>query len=56
MTREEFIAAYCRRSDVQWEWLRQYRDAIPCNCGEPECEGWQMVRLESPVTQGANDG
>jgi hypothetical protein len=43
VTREEFIEAYCRRSDVQWEWLSQYRDAVPCTCGEQYCEGWAMV-------------
>lgn len=43
MTREEFIAGYCECSNVTWEWLSQRRDARPCHCGEPGCEGWAMV-------------
>jgi hypothetical protein len=46
MTRDEFIAGYCERSGVTWEWLSQRRTAIPCDCGEPECEGWQMGYIE----------
>lgn len=43
MTKEQFIAAYCERSNVTWEWLSKYRTALPCACGEYGCEGWQMV-------------
>lgn len=43
MTREEFIAGYCARSGVTWEWLSQYRKVLPCECGEDICDGWAML-------------
>ena len=43
MTREEFIAGYCERSGVTWEWLSTSRNARPCNCREEGCDGWAMV-------------
>jgi hypothetical protein len=46
MTRDEFIAGYCAASKVTWEWLRQYRDAVPCDCGDEICEGWAMISKE----------
>lgn len=46
MTREEFIEGYCKRSRITWEWLSKYRDAVPCDCGERGCEGWQMTPKE----------
>lgn len=48
VTRHKFIAGYCRRSEVTWEWLQRYRDAVPCDCGEDDCEGWQMVPADPP--------
>lgn len=57
MTRAEFIDAYIERSasnnrrltrtengfrtESGWE-----RIALPCACGEDECEGWAMVTNE----------
>lgn len=46
MDKEEFIMKYCERSGVTWEWLRQYKQALPCACGEDCCEGWAMVSNE----------
>ena len=46
MTREEFISAYCQRSNITWERLSERRDCVPCDCGEPQCEGWKMVPKE----------
>ena len=43
MTQQEFIDAYCARGGVTWEWLSTRRDAVPCDCGEPGCDGWAMV-------------
>ena len=43
MTKEEFIDAYCKRSNVSWESLSQWRVPLPCACGEDECDGWAMV-------------
>jgi hypothetical protein len=43
MTKDEFIAGYCRRSGVTWEYLSQHKTALPCACGENGCDGWAMV-------------
>ena len=43
MTLDEFISGYCSRSGITWEWLSQYKVALPCACGEENCEGWAMV-------------
>ena len=47
VSRRDFILAYCRRSKVDWITLSASRDAIPCDCGDPLCEGWQMVPKET---------
>jgi hypothetical protein len=54
-----FIKAYCDRSGIPEAdrsetgfvlgGRRQY--ALPCDCGEPECQGWAMVSEESRETQ-----
>lgn len=54
MTRNEFIAGYCERSGVTWEWLSEHMDAIPCDCGDETCLGWQMrtkagIKLDSAI-------
>ena len=52
MTREEFITAYCDRSKIPMEARRidgfdlgsgYMRIALPCACGEEDCEGWAMI-------------
>jgi len=43
MTKEEFIAGYCKRSKVTWEYLKMTQVVLPCSCGEPDCYGWAMV-------------
>jgi hypothetical protein len=41
--RDEFEAQYAARSDVTVAWLHAHGlYAEPCDCGEPECEGWAM--------------
>lgn len=45
MTKEEFIQGYCERSNITWEELSQFRKAIPCDCEDEGCHGWQMVAL-----------
>ena len=43
MTAEEFEAAFAARSGVTPEFLHRWgRYAEPCDCGDPECEGWAM--------------
>lgn len=51
MTREEFIAGYCARSNITWEWLSQYRKVLSCDCGTDDCDGWAMVPKELPDRQ-----
>ena len=42
----EFEEYYAANSGTTVEWLRsQGRWGEPCDCGEPDCRGWQMVHL-----------
>ena len=43
MTKEEFIAGYCERSQITWEELQPFQVALPCSCGDESCCGWAMV-------------
>jgi hypothetical protein len=52
MTREEFVRGYMERSgitDYRLDGERVYEDdeyymlALPCKCGEDECQGWAMI-------------
>jgi hypothetical protein len=44
MTREEFEAGSARRSGMTVDTLRSYGLIVrPCRCGEPGCDGWQVV-------------
>lgn len=46
MTAEQFAYAYAQRSGVTVEWLKEHgREARPCNCGDEQCEGWQMAHV-----------
>ena len=46
MTRQEFEQGYAERSKVTVEWLHeQNQHAIPCDCGDDLCKGWQMVNI-----------
>ncbi len=46
MTKEEFERGYAERGGISFEQLHAWgRGAVPCDCGEPECEGWAMVNL-----------
>ena len=57
MTRTEFIRGYAERLDLSHKWARLgiaevdsiKLIALPCGCGEPECEGWVMVSAESAL-------
>ncbi len=40
---KQFTREYAKRSGVSVAWLKRHgRDAWPCECGDEECEGWQM--------------
>lgn len=41
MTRDEFIDGYCKRSGITREFFFANGDAVPCDCGEGSCAGWQ---------------
>jgi hypothetical protein len=44
MTKDEFEEAYAQRSGVTVGFLYLHgRYGIPCDCGDPMCEGWQMT-------------
>ena len=46
MKKEEFENRYAERSGVTVDWLREHDQiALPCDCGESSCEGWQMAHL-----------
>ena len=43
MTREQFENNYAERSKITVETLREYKEVIPCNCGDKLCTGWASV-------------
>lgn len=48
MTRQEFEAQYAAKSGASVQWLRdEGKISLPCDCGEEECQGWQMRTLGS---------
>lgn len=50
LTAAQFARGYAERSGVTVEWLRQNgQEAMPCDCGDDICEGWQMAHLEPPL-------
>jgi len=47
LTRDEFERRYAERSGITVAELYALgRYALPCDCGEPGCEGWQMAHGE----------
>jgi hypothetical protein len=37
---------YAERSGVTVDFLREHgREVRACDCGEPDCEGWQMAHV-----------
>ena len=48
MTKNEFVKDYCKRSGIAIDMLSLHNlVALPCNCGESKCAGWQMVAKEN---------
>lgn len=43
MTKQDFIADYCKESEISWDELKDSQVVLPCNCGESGCHGWAMV-------------
>jgi hypothetical protein len=44
---EQFEREYAERSGVSIEWLRERKTIRPCDCGDPDCKGWQSISLEA---------
>ena len=45
LSEDEFISRYCRNSGFSAITAKEFMDkhnAVPCNCGENGCNGWQM--------------
>lgn len=48
MTKEEFEQQYAERSHVTVERLHELgRYAVPCDCGDESCQGWQMLHKKT---------
>lgn len=44
MTKEEFVAKYCKNSDItEAELISFNKIALPCNCDFTMCNGWAMI-------------
>lgn len=51
MTREQFESQYAYNSRTTVQWLHQHgRRAEPCNCGDKQCQGWQMISSKQSET------
>lgn len=43
MTKDEFVAYYAANSKVAPDKILSWRVPLPCDCGEDDCLGWQMM-------------
>lgn len=49
LTKEQFVAAYAQRSGMTVERLRELNQEVrPCDCGDEQCQGWQLVTSLDP--------
>ena len=46
MTKEEFITGYCERSKLSRATFDRRLVVLPCQCAEPNCQGWAVVENE----------
>ena len=57
ITREEFVAEYARASGLTVEDLRKAGlVAVPCDCADEGCRGWQMIHCGGSWPQMAGHG
>ena len=57
MTREEFETSYREKCWMTVEDFQKLKGrAIPCDCGEPGCRGWQMTFMNCMSEEGSVDG
>lgn len=47
ITREEFERGYAERSRLTLYEYHRYLKTLPCDCGEEDCEGWQVVHMRT---------
>jgi len=53
MTRDEFEHSYAQRGEMTVDWLHSMGlYAVPCNCQEDRCRGWQMRNLTNLLSPG----
>lgn len=45
-THGAFVAAYCRDTGMTVRFFHLNYSALPCNCGDPWCEGWVVLTEE----------
>ena len=43
MTPDEFADLYAERSGLSREVIDRMFRVAPCDCGEPDCDGWKMT-------------
>ena len=43
MTREEFEARYCARSNITRENYKEWFVSLPCACDYAGCQGWGAI-------------
>lgn len=50
LTQEQFEEMYARHSGCTIDFLKEELklEALPCECGDEICHGWQMVRKDRP--------
>ena len=55
--RDRFIRSYASKSNTTPERLAELGQvAIPCDCDEPTCLGWQMVSKEAAARAAGKEG
>lgn len=47
ITRAEFERGYAERSRLSFDEFHRYLKALPCDCGEEDCEGWQAISMRT---------
>lgn len=47
VSKQAFELGYAERSNLTLEEFRRWLIALPCECGEEDCEGWQAVSLRT---------
>lgn len=45
LTKEQFEQGIADKKGITVEQLRTAVQVLPCECGEPDCQGWQVQPL-----------